>query len=61
MIDPSKPIFVHSDVGRGLLVAKRKGVTIDSKNICSSLFRFLSQHVENDLSRIIFPVINATI
>ena len=58
MIDPSNPIFVHSDVGRGLLVAKRKGVTIESKNICSSLFHFLSQFVENDLSKIIFPAFN---
>jgi len=58
MIDPNNPIFVHSDIGRGLLAAKRAGIRINPKNICLSLLDFLSQQVEGDLSRLIFPSFN---
>lgn len=58
MIDLYNPIFVHSDIGRGVLAIKRKGAKIDSKNICSSILEFLSQQVDGELCRVIFPGFN---
>ena len=58
MIDPNNPIFVHSDIGRGLLIAKRAGMRINPKNICSSLLDFLNQQVGKDFSRLLFPAFN---
>ena len=58
MIDPGNPIFVHSDVGRGLLAVKRKGININSKNICASLLRILISQVGGDSSRVIMPAFN---
>jgi len=58
MIDSSNPVFVHSDVGRGLLAVKRKGIKIDSKNICASLLRFLISQVGGNSSGVILPAFN---
>lgn len=58
MIDPTNPVFVHSDIGRGLLAVKRAGMKINRKNIYESLVNFLSQQVNQDSSKLIFPAFN---
>lgn len=52
------PIFIHSDIGRGLLVMKRKGVSVNPRNICSSILDFLVSLVDHDPSGIILPAFN---
>ena len=58
MIGRDKPIFVHSDVGRGLIAAKRAGEKVDTKNICASLLRFLAEHIDDGQEGILFPAFN---
>ena len=52
------PIFVHSDIGRALLVMKRKGISVNSKNICLSLLNFLISLANNDQTGIVLPAFN---
>ena len=55
MIKPDNPIFVHSDIGRGLLIAKRAKVKLNGSNIFSSLLDFLTSHIDEGDNRIFFP------
>lgn len=58
MIDPNNRIFVHSDVGYGLLAAKKNNAKINIKDICLSLFDFIKLYVGNDEGKLIFPAFN---
>jgi|TARA_B110000444_G_scaffold244842_1_gene264679 aminoglycoside 3-N-acetyltransferase len=58
MIKPDNPIFVHSDIGRGLLIAKRAKVKLNGSNIFSSLLDFLTSHIDEGDNRIFFPAFN---
>lgn len=51
-------IFVHSDIGRGLLVMKRKGVKVNPKSIGSSLLDFLASLTSKGQSGIVLPAFN---
>lgn len=58
MIARDKPIFVHSDIGRGLLAAKRGGEKIDKENICTSLIDFLGKQTDYGAKGMLFPAFN---
>lgn len=58
MIPSSAPIFVHSDVGRGLLAAKRSGVELKTGQVQSSLMTFLAQHSDASEAGLLFPAFN---
>lgn len=52
------PLFIHSDIGRGIIAAKRSGMEINSKDMQTSLMRFLAQMVDGGEESLIFPAFN---
>ena len=52
------PVFVHSDVGRGLIALKRKGIRIKPNDICTSILDFLSSLSGDGRRGIILPAFN---
>ena len=58
MISNSGPIFVHSDIGKGLIAAKRYGARIDVRSIQSSLIAFLASHASEGEDSLVFPAFN---
>lgn len=58
MIKCAKPMFVHSDIGRGMIAAKRAGATIDPRAVQRSLIDFLAAQVEGGMDSLIFPAFN---
>ena len=58
MIPRDKPLFVHSDVGRGLLAARRAGAVIKSAHVQESLLGFLATLSDAGEDGLIFPAFN---
>ncbi len=58
MIPRDKPLFVHSDVGRGLLAAKRAGAVIKSARLQESLLDFLATLSDAGEDGLVFPAFN---
>lgn len=58
MIKSRGPIFVHSDVGRGILAAKRAGAEIKGGHLQDSLMAFLAQHADTREAGLLFPAFN---
>lgn len=54
----SAPSFIHSDVGRGLLAAKRAGWPIDTTNIQASLVAFIAEQSGSGMDGVVFPGFN---
>jgi hypothetical protein len=58
MIERAKPMFVHSDIGRGMIVAKRAGARIDPRSVQLSLIDYLAAQVKGGADSLIFPAFN---
>lgn len=58
MIPSDAPLFVHSDIARGLIAAKRLGVKIDPRAVQKSLCDFLASLVDMGREGLIFPGFN---
>lgn len=58
MIDRTKPMFVHSDIGAGMILAKRAGARIDPRAVQRSLIDFLETSVASSTSSLVFPAFN---
>lgn len=51
-------VFVHSDVGRGLLAARRLGASVDKEHIERSAMSFLARLSEAGEGGLVFPAFN---
>lgn len=58
MIGRNAPLFVHSDMARGMIAAKRAGAQIDPRAVQRSLVDFLAAQVEGGTDSLIFPAFN---
>ncbi|MEM6857623.1 MAG: AAC(3) family N-acetyltransferase [Pseudomonadota bacterium] len=58
MIDRHAPLFVHSDMARGMVAAKRCGAKIDPRAMQESLRDFLVSLVDVGREGLIFPAFN---
>ncbi|UFI05714.1 AAC(3) family N-acetyltransferase [Roseibium aggregatum] len=58
MIRRDVPLFVHSDMSRGMIAAKRAGARIDPRAIQRSLIDFLAAQTEGGSNGLIFPAFN---
>jgi aminoglycoside N3'-acetyltransferase len=58
MIASSQPMLVHSDVARGLLAAKRAGMTLSAGGMMCSLMSFLGKQVDSAEYGLLFPAFN---
>lgn len=58
MIERAKPMFVHSDIGRGMIAAKRAGAKINPRAVQRSLIDFLAAQVDDGTNDLIFPAFN---
>lgn len=58
MTRTSLPIFIHSDIGRGLIVAKRAGWKIEPGALQASLLAFSSAQTGSDSDGILLPAFN---
>lgn len=58
MIPKDAPVFVHSDLGRGLLAAKRAGASFKAGEIQERLVDFLSAQVDGGQASLVFPAFN---
>lgn len=58
MIECAKPMFVHSDMWRAMIAAKRAGARIDPRTVQLSLIGFLTEQVKGGADSLIFPAFN---
>lgn len=58
MMPSAAPLFVHSDTGRGMIVAKRCGAKIDPRALQQSLVDFLATQVDDGRRGLVFPAFN---
>ncbi|MEO1047124.1 MAG: AAC(3) family N-acetyltransferase [Pseudomonadota bacterium] len=58
MIPADTPWFIHSDIARGMIAAKRCNATIDPKSIQQSLMSFLTSGNSSGQAGLIFPAFN---
>lgn len=58
MIRTSRPAFIHSDVVRGLVAAKRAGYKIDPRNAPAALLAFSAKRAGSAEDDIILPAFN---
>lgn len=58
MIERANPMFVHSDIGRGMISAKRAGTKIDPRAVQRSLIDFLAALVTGGTDSLVFPAFN---
>ena len=58
MIECDAPLFVHSDMGRGMIAAKRAGARIDPRAVQRSIIDFLAASVTGGTDSLVFPAFN---
>lgn len=58
MIARDAPLFVHSDIARGMVAAKRCGAKIDPRAVQESLWDFLASLIDAGREGLIFPAFN---
>lgn len=58
MIRTSRPIFIHSDLIRGLIAAKHAGHKIAPKNAPNELLAFTAKRTRSDDDNILLPAFN---
>lgn len=58
MIAAGKRCFIHSDLGKGLLIAKRAGHKIEPRSISESCHRFLVETLNGNEDLLSFPAFN---
>lgn len=58
MMEHDAPLFVHSDMGRGIIAAKRAGARIDPRAVQRCVIDFLATLVTDGTDRLVFPAFN---
>ena len=58
MMNFDAPLFVHSDMGRGIIAAKQTGARIDPRAVQRSLIDFLANLVTGGTDSLVFPAFN---
>ena len=58
MMDFDAPLFIHSDMVRGMIAAKQTGARIDPNAVQRSLINFLANSVPGGTDSLVFPAFN---